>query len=290
MRKFIHILSTSVVLFTACDFFDREINIEIPEHEPRIVVNALLEAGKEEVRLAITESIGMSDTTSMLTPLRPASVSLTRNGVALSNPQFDTETGHYVAQTPVREGDSFDLEVSAEGFEPVFAQTEIPTFPQIRNVRVGGNVFDFGGWEKKEISFTIQDIPGQDDYYAVRFIQEREDFQRFHGIGVDSPITWMNYTFGGLAFSDAAFRDGEAVITLWVDIHHFDRIPDQAENFLVVESISRSSYIYQTEFINHHYNLRPDIFGGEPFPLQSQVAGGFGLFGSLAATREQLVW
>ncbi|HSI76396.1 MAG TPA: DUF4249 domain-containing protein [Lunatimonas sp.] len=272
---------------TSCNFFDKEINLEIPEHTPRIVVNAIVEAGGEELRLAITRSLGMRDTSSFSEPLPNPEILAIVNGQSFIDFQLDT-ANHYVIPATIQTGDRIELEVRAPNMETVFSETVVPVAPHIRNVKLGGTVYDFGGWEKREISFVIQDIPSQENFYSVKFIQEREDFPNYFGslgIGIDSPITWLNYVYSGLAFTDAVFRDGEATITIWVDEYHISRISDQTSNFLLVETLEKANYDYRTTFYTHYNNQQPGLFGGEPAPMVNNVRGGFGLFSSSAGVK-----
>ncbi|WP_158856436.1 DUF4249 family protein [Lunatibacter salilacus] len=204
------------VTVSSCNFFDREINLEIPEHTPRIVVNAIVEAGGDELRLAITRSLGMRDTSSFSEPIPNPEILVTVNGQNYTEFQLDT-ANHYVTPATIQTGDRIELEVRATNMETVFSETVVPAAPLIRDVKLGGTVYDFGGSEKREISFVIQDIPSEENFYLVKFIQERDDFPNYfgsRGIGIDSPITWLNYVFSGLAFTDAVFRNGEATVTI----------------------------------------------------------------------------
>jgi len=279
-----------LVMTSSCNFFDREINMEIPEHTPRIVVNAILEAGVDELRLAITRSVGMLDSSSSMAPIPNPDILVAINGQQYTAFELDT-ADHYVLPATVRIGDRVDLEVWAENMEPVYSETVVPAPPLIRDVRIGGTVYDFGGWEKREISFVITDIPSEENFYKVSFVQEREPIPGFwggRGIGIDSPITWLNYVFGGLAFTDAVFRDGEATVTIWVDEYHLTRISDQTTNFLQVETLDKALYDYQTTFFTHYNNQQPDLFGGEPVPMVNNIRGGFGLFSATASVKVEL--
>jgi len=276
-----------LMVVTSCNFFDKEINLEIPEHTPRIVVNSIVEAGGDELRLAITRSLGMRDTSSFSEPIPNPEILVSVNGQSFTEFQLDT-AGHYVTPATIQAGDKIEVEVHAPDMEPVFSETVVPAAPIIRDVKLGGTVYDFGGWEKREISFVIQDISSEENFYSVKFIQERDDFPNYfgsRGIGIDSPITWLNYIFSGLAFTDVLFRDGEATVTIWIDEHHISGISDQTENFLLVETLEKANYDYQTTFYTHYYNQQPGLFGGEPVPMVNNIRGGFGLFSSAAGVK-----
>ncbi len=290
MRRPSYILPIVLFAVAACNFFDREVNLEIPDHTPRIVVNAILEAGSEEIRMAVTRSIGMLDSSSFSRPLQDPVILVTINGQNYAGFSLDT-AGHYVLPASIRTGDRIDMEVSAANIAPVFSETVVPAPPVIQDIRIGGSVYDFGGWEKREISFTLRDIPGEQNYYKVSFIQEREGDTSFWGIrsiGIDSPIPWLNYVYGGLAFTDVVFTDGEVTVTIWVDEYHLSRITDQTTNYLQVETVDKANYDYQTSFYTHFSNQQPDLFGGEPIPVANNIHGGFGLFASTAMVKVKL--
>lgn len=287
MRYIRYFCLLSLGIAASCDFFNREINIEIPEHDSKIVVNAVIEEGGEEIRLAITRSISMKDSSSFSRPLPDPYIVITLNGQAHTDFTLDS-AGHYVLPASIRSGDQLNLEVQAADMDPAFSETVIPAAPVIRDVRVGGTIYDFGGWEKREISFVVTDIPEEDTYYKVSFVRETAYDYHSPVINIDSPITWLNPVLGGLAFTDAVFKDGEAIITIWVDEPLLSRISDQTVNYLKVETLEKAYYDYQTTFYTHFYNQQPDLFGGEPVPMVNNIRGGFGLFSSSAQVKVRL--
>jgi hypothetical protein len=130
------ILLAVLVLFTI--FFscsEKYHDLELPDFEPKLVVNSFFREGKP-FRVSVSYSQGRNNTNKLL-PVVGAQVNLYEDNIWVEELECsrDPEIGggdsillwfYYSRDLMPREGHTYRLEVSAEGFDPVFAESIIP--------------------------------------------------------------------------------------------------------------------------------------------------------------------
>lgn len=138
MKKSLYILLASVtIFFGACDL-EREIDLNLPEFEPKLVVECYLEPGKP-YRAILTESVGYFGSLSTDLPIiNNATMTITHNGVeeTLENGVFfDLTTGKLFnfgsdAIVPEDYNSDFHLEIVDSAGRTITATTQLlPVVP-----------------------------------------------------------------------------------------------------------------------------------------------------------------
>lgn len=278
-----------MMLLASCTgFMDRVIDMEIPAHSSRIVLNSTCQHGDEGIRLRITRSVGLRDSTSITETLKDPAIDLTVNGNLVPAFSLDTSSTFFFAHYPLRSGDHLEVEVTSEGLETVKSRSTIPRAAELVSARFGSVNYGFGGQAQREVFFRIRDIPAEYNYYQIKFVQER-DGKPFRSIHIDTLIPWLAplYPFG-LCFDDTPFRDSEMELQIMVSENIYSRNQEDVENYLVLETIEKSYFDYVTTFYYHQYNQQPGLFGGEPVPMVTNVENGFGIFAASASNRKRI--
>jgi len=133
------ILLSFLFLWTACGNLEQEIDLELPEYEPKIVVECYLEPG-QPFALLLTKSQSFFDpfdfelaTISQILE-DSATVIITHNGITYeleneiaTNPPFFTKFYNYSSETlvPLDYENEFDLEIVSKNNEVITATTRL---------------------------------------------------------------------------------------------------------------------------------------------------------------------
>lgn len=285
MDKVYYIKLYLLIICTACNFIDREIDIELPEHRSRIVLNSVAKAGDEQIRLSITRSLGMKDTASIADPLRNITIEYKVNDQPVYGFLLDT-LGDYVVDYPIRSGDRLEIAVSAEGYDPISSQTIVPNAAELISARFGRVIYGFDGIIEREVLFHMKDIPGEINFYKIGFIQMQSNEPRVLPVQLSSLIPWVA-PFGqiNLAFDDTSFQDRELEGQALIGEYAYNRHNMDFESYFILETVDQTYYDYSTTYYYHRLSQQPDIFTGEAVPMSTNVKGGFGVFSSAAAVR-----
>lgn len=186
-------LGSCALFFLACEE-TIEPNLNIPD--PQLSVSANLAFGEfVEVRLSSTQTIFETQPVGVIANAR---VDLFVDGVFTERLPFLARGGRldsiYRSQKVLPEvGRTYNLEITAPNFEPIFASTSIPdTVPFALMVH---NVEEMDGRENTESSVSYRvaidylDPPGQANFYQLDFYQE---FIEFNVIDKDTSFTGLN--------------------------------------------------------------------------------------------------
>ena len=289
-------------LFGACseDFFTPIVDLDIPEHTPRLVVYGNIGVG-EPIRVYIARSRGALDTTAssilytqdsagndiVITgdTVKNVTVSLFKNGQLFT--QFPTHEGnHYYAEkgkTIVDDGAEYKLVVSAPNYTTVEAIQRVPQKAQLDSVvyrRDGATINDvndpFGGsYKVDEYTYKFKD-PTTEQYYQTLIEEDYSDYQgegryKYLQYSLD-PIAendiLSDKTFNGKAFSWRvySFRTyyGEGVV---------------AENDTlrcILRSVTTERAKYNRS-LDVYLNAQDNPLA-EPVILYSNLKNGYGIF------------
>jgi hypothetical protein len=296
-----------------------DIEIEIPEIEPRLVLSSALSpwdfetGGGKQNGVAIYPSRHIFDD-SPLMPVTNATVKLYRNGLFFQDLPYDSEnhlrfyTVYYPPLQGPMPGEAFRVEVSAPGFEPVYAETVIPSSVPVVNVEIERIAVrkpseNFGDEIQSRLIITFNDPPDENNFYEVVLSSVGGEFKPIyyhHSTSSNPFITSEPYYPNPLSenvfyprtllFSGNSFKGQECKIVLfyrpsrrtievdgsWVTLLPADILSVQLRN--VSEDYYRH---YTTLYHARQVRLEDGLFGvAEPINVYSNVTNGFGLFSS----------
>jgi hypothetical protein len=274
----------------ACEgFFRSEIEIDLPEHEPLLVLNSLI-TPSDTLRIMLTKSqdILSNDPVNIYVP--NAQIELVRNGEVVDGAFFVNTQFQYVSPSVFPQpGDEFEITVSVAGFPEVSATATVPRPAALFSAEEMGVRVVFDGADRKIIRFEMEeDLPEQNNYYEV-VIAQVTDYESSERIGYEdfffeTSISWQEITLHGVAFTGEAISGKTSV-----EIEAFQQAYyGESTYFLELRSVSKDYYEYVTTLAAHIENQQQELFSGEPVPMFSNVEGGYGLVGAYSAAQLEL--
>jgi hypothetical protein len=262
-RKNIY-LTLALLIMVGCDL-EREILVELPEHEPRLSVEWYVEPGKP-FRMTLTESVNYFGQPTLPVIIN-ALVTISFNGITdtLNNSIVIGENSrfyNYISNTTATSSINTTFEIyirDQQGREATATATSLPaaTIDTLELLWNNSNT-------QASLLTSIADFPGQKNYYRVII----------HNGSTSKPSiadSWFNdqissngrITIG----SQFAFEKGDTAI---VTVYHISK---EYHDFL--RSVRNAQNANQSPF-------------GQPAALQSNINGGIGIFTTIAATKDTL--
>lgn len=269
MKRSFYIIFTFCLLISSCQ---KEIPFEGDQAERKLVINAVLTAGKE----IVVNASSSAPITSNLSPefLTNATVEMWRGDQYLGVLQSDGD-GKYLLDHIVAPG-NYRLVASAPGLRSVSAETKVPetTLVEIGDVELDSPPFneDYASYDRK-VEVIIND-PQEENFYLLRylFINDVNLFdQTFHStdpnIERDSDVELHNV---GALINDNGFNGQR----YGLDVNIFGpQFEEQASGFLL-ETINED----YARYIRSYRAGDGDGFFGEPVQYYSNVENGIGVF------------
>lgn len=171
MKKNTFLLILLMIVFSACE---KNVIIEVPEKEPSLVVNSLLEKNQP-----ITLTVGRSR--HILAPdefpslpdnylIKNAIPVIYQNGVAIDTLKYQP-TYEYTTQrnTIIRDGFTYSIKVMAPGYKDVEASTNIPSQSMIAEIRWNRRVRTSSyGMEMDDIYLKLNDPGAEKNFYLIK--------------------------------------------------------------------------------------------------------------------------
>jgi len=286
-RMFILLL---VLLFSACESFwePRSVVTNLPGHEPVLVINSFISPDsvfevsvtKSRPFLAAPESPFVTD----------ATVTILESGVPVAH-LGHIEDGLYrdLEHRPAI-GASYELRVSAPGFESVQASATVPVPIPLDSVVVSP---DTGDLRTTNLTIYFQDPPGEDNYYQLVLLAP-ELIIDTGAETADSLLVTMSFVssdavlhepddfeeesyFWNDAFFDDALFDGKLYD---LDVRFF-KFYDVSEVFVVLLSTSASYYNFRKSV--EQQGATEDNPFAEPVPIFTNIEGGLGVFAAYSS-------
>ncbi len=294
---------------SACN---QPVEIELPPHESRMVVNAVL-VHNQPIALYISKSIGVLDNTlpadrvvtdanvllfegTMPYPARYLDTTLTDTfGNEFSLPTY------YYSQLLPQAGNTYRIEVSHLDFPAASASVVLPAIPEISEIDFDLNVFQNpqANW-MHELTFKVNDAPASKDWYHLfgsalfqdttltTAVIRGEPFM----IEVSSGLAKIPLE-GGVLFSDELF-DGQSQT-----LSFYGRISDNVSfgNEVLIGIAIELRHVNQ-EYFDYYYYLpenqetqetQSGFFARDPVTLRSNVSGGYGIFAAHSFSRDTII-
>lgn len=283
------------------------VDIPLPKHEPKLVLNGVLN-NEEPVRVYVSRSVGIldqMDTTANY--VRGASLKILENdeekgllipqdsaywAVYAQDSFLITQTRYESSLIP-QAGKRYRIEASHPNFDPIWAETTLPVPPEVNNERIEFN--------------QIADQMGT--FYSSYFFAIKSDAQSFVSLSgqvlMEDSIQYLAERKFSMSFTtslnDPKFTTKHAIY--WINesndhAHVFFRaapITSQladVEHLFLTYTFSDSIYFaYRVAFEKHNKAafFQPDfVFPVERTEIPSNVHGGYGMLGSFIRVRDSL--
>lgn len=323
MKKKINIyllrLALLIFLISSCEKPIQ--NFELKDHDPKITANAILTVDSV-AKVYIYRSKDLFDSDRTIFTISKPSVSLTQ-GSNIMELEMASEYSYQSLTARIIENATYEMKVSAAGYENVSATVSIPEKPEIGSIDTSFKMTTYPGCIdcSKEYFFTtdirFKDNGGTDDFYQIELflvynsiVEEKPPTKiDFNTIAISPFIAYsgssnrlypseINSEHEGSSFflSDQSFNGRNITLSLYSEIYSFSNIPyaidigeekEKIELPLPYLSI-RLSRITKDLYVHlgalaNNYSLG-DIPLTEPVFIPTNIENGLGILGAKAST------
>ena len=303
---------TSIICFYSCGELETVIDINIPTHEPVLVLNGRLDTDTN-VQVLVSSSVGAFDNSNP-SMVNDANVILFENNIEVETLTLDTDNtyemylndgnwrtntyidmNYYVSNYVPKKDKTYKIEVTHPNFNDINASTYIPDDILIYNLVIDSTSNN----DKINFEFSFDDDANIVNYYSVSLIVScskvfEDEYGYFdswnYGGNVEmnsnDPSFPTNsfdaleggYSFQGerAVFNDALFNGQEKRISVDVLTEEFKYSQCDTIKF-IFSTFSDDSYRYYNSLSEQRESGELDIFGGEVVPVFTNVNNGLGI-------------
>ncbi|MBK7712603.1 MAG: DUF4249 domain-containing protein [Bacteroidales bacterium] len=278
-----------IIFFSASLSCKKVIDIELPQPDPKIVVNSFF-TEDSRIKVHLSKTIGILE--SIPPDITDASVMVRENGVIIDTMYL--ESGYYYSHILAERNNNYSLEVIAPGLESIFCEDIIPEKTVLQSYICTDSVLiDEDGLTINELKLDFQDLSGP-SFYEVEL--ETHDVIYNYNMGVwfeknsDPIITstgLLDYNPQTLVFTDKMFDGKHCSVKIY-----FATDPWSDYNLKIsFRSVSESYYKYKEKQFAYLFSLHNDIFSGmsEPINLYSNITGGYGIFAGYSSDEKVII-
>ena len=315
MKNIIYSTLLFSLFIISCDM-ETVIDLDIPQHEPVLVLNGLLDTDTN-ARVVISHSVG-AFSNAVPSFIDNANVLLYKNDQFidyllpdLTNLIYvnyyddytsDSLAMYYYKSDYIPDNNStYRVEVNHSDYNPVSAETFIPDDITVYNIGVDTTSNE----QKIGLTFSFDDNANQQNYYQLKIssscVKEWEDeygydqewgyrgdaYMMSNDPSFPSDVPWEGYTFSGhrVVFSDALFNGQQKTITL--DVQSEFKYGECDTVIIEFSTFSDDTYSYYNSLGDHSEKGELGLFGGEVIPVYTNVENGLGV---LISTNAQQIY
>ena len=320
IMKRIHLYILSVAILGVLSSCQKDLNVPMPEHTPRLVVNSFLDPGKP-VDVYLSRSYGpLEDIDKLDLLIKDAVVEIWKDEQKLQTftyqdttvDMFDFETGGTYQQQlgkytdpdfRVEAGQTYTLKVSHPDYEDVSARTTAPEMPEIISAEIEQNVAretSIGEFSAAQslLHIKIKDPSLSGESYFIQIDLEYEDpiepglWVTESLSEVAGPVARRNHE-GAYEVETAWLKDdsrsgdtvsGDILVILpYAYMERSQYKPLNIRNMLIkLHTVNEESRLYIDELFTQRDNLDGfDIFPTESVVVYNNIENGYGIFGGL---------
>ena len=294
---------------------DTVIDLDIPSHEPVLVLNGLLDTDTN-VQVVVSHSVG-AFSSAIPSFINNANVLLYKNDQFIDSLLPDTTNLIYVNYDDDYNADSlamyyyksdeipdknttYKVKVSHSDYTPISAETYLPDDIDVNII----NIDTITNENKTGVEFDFYDDINQENFYRLKLYTscEKKEGYRWRGNGImmaNDPSfgeadafegLFSGYSFVGreVVFNDNLFNGQQKKILLDVKIGKHDEDLGFFEcDTIIIEfsTFSDDTYSYYNSLGDHREKGELGLFGGEVIPVYSNVENGLGVLISINAQR-----
>ena len=303
---------TSIICFHSCGELETIIDIDIPAHEPVLVLNGRLDTDTN-VQVLVSSSVGAFDNSNP-SMVNDANVILFENGVEIETLTLDTDNtyemylnngvrrndtyidmNYYVSNYVPKQDKTYKIEVKHPNFNNINASTYIPDDILIYNLVIDS----ISNNDKINFEFSFDDDPNIENYYSISLKVScskvyEDDYGYFEEYNYGGRVEMNSndpsfptnsfdaleggYSFQGerAVFNDALFNGQAKRIS--VDVLTEEFIYSQCDTIkFIFSTFSNDSYRYYNSLYEQRASGELDIYGGEVVPVFTNVNNGLGI-------------
>ncbi len=289
-----------VALLVGCNSCTKIIEIDLPPHESKVVVNSLFTDG-QRIRVHLSKTASAFD----------YSTPTVENGLVrlfCNDEEIDTlifNNGYYYSDVVALQKEKYSLLVSTPGLGEVSSEDSIPEKTLIESyVHRDSVMMNDNNYPVMQLELGFTDKPGRNfyelsiaaDYYVAGFNYRHNVGFKYSTDPVLVSTGLLDYYAESIVFTDELF-DGEQTsikANYWIQTGEMPLIGGGPEYgyllFVSLRSISESYYNYIRKQIIYRYNLESNIFTGLPDPVHmySNITGGYGIFAGYSSDNKTI--
>lgn len=316
MRYFLFISSVIILFFSSCT---KEIKIDIPETEPKLVLNSLF-TNDSVFCVNISRTTSFSENTTYF--INDATVKLYQDDNQISNFIY-TGNGMYKSAIDYKPeiGETYTVKVTHNDYENLFAENIIPLPPDvIQIIKTDSAYLDEDGYYGSEVEITIHDDKNKRNYYEIKlegyYFEDYSDVPGYENYQPEDTVWYVrNLNLTGndavlineglneyypteFPLSDTLFNGQSYTLKLrfsppgdFLVIN--DGTYNLAKNYKLIakiKSVSEEYYKYKKKLIIHLENQMGDIWEGTANPVNmfTDITGGYGIFAGYSSYTDTL--
>jgi Domain of unknown function (DUF4249) len=304
MKQYI-LLVIAALFMASCE---KEIKVDVPPHEPRLVINSSTMQG-ETMKVSVGKSVGVVEYNNRKSQIIPdATVIVTVDGVSHTL-QYDEMQQTYMSDITVTQGKTYQLKVRVKGFpdaEATAVMPEIVTLSSIRVVPQVRNTNDYGLQDELTLEFTDPATVG--DYYMLNIntfpYMGNPDSAGYYGYYnysscVTSPDPSIEENFGdpfseqdclssnAIYFNDQLFNGGRKELKLYVQTGMLDGYSTSPNGDTIHPRIElyhlTEGYYKYLKATKYALDNEGNPFA-EPISIYTNIKNGYGIFSVVSAS------
>ena len=280
MKRFFYSIII-VIFFVSCDNLQTVIDVDLPPHEPKLVVNSVNEVGEKWKAYVSVSQAPLS--TSDFVFLNDALVILIDGETILDTLTYNVPKNRYESSLIVQEGTNFEIRVSHSKYNTInaalfpFQKVLLKSIEELHNISS----------ETMSLKFTIDD-PQSTNYYMINlkayYSQDAFDttdiwedyYSEMEKIYFDSDDPSLNqgqFSRGKVLFDDKLFNGTTKEFNLLFDSY----VSTKADSILLnLWSVDYAFYNYFTTKIIQSNTGNNPIFNSEPVNVYNSFLDGDG--------------
>lgn len=303
--KFKHIfyclLSLMPALVLSGCFDSQQVDVELPQHESRPVINAYLHADSLP-RVYIRQSQGLNERieeefiTDAEVELRDGEGRLLENLVAR---KLEDSSYYTSPATRLEAGRIYQISCTLSNGRKASGKTWIPAPVAIGQINYNPNgATSVDGYTMDEVEIEWNDPAGARNFYFVHMEMftnayydqdgdgETDTISRRYFIYPEAQLANVTESAGGLLLSDEGF-DGKKItlkaqFSNWYGSYGWGDEEPRDSIAVYLSTLSETAYDYLRKYEDHLNSQSVGFFATEPVVMYNNVDGGYGIVGGLS--------
>jgi len=272
---------------------EKELDMDIPANEPKIVVNSFINPDST-FRLHLSESSHVLSN-DVLPAIIGGTVELYEE-LTLIETLADLGNGYYSSNKKPQSGKKYSIKVTKSGFKTITSSDAVP-FPVTMSGLDTGVAMEHGT-EMREVKLTIDD-PAESNYYNLRLYSFTEEYRynsstnlidtlnKFSELYFSSEDVIFQESHGtlGAVFTDELFNGKKYSLKVKVSSAQYGSYTKGKKIHVVLNNLSKEHFLYLQSL--QKYNFSNDPFS-QPVRVYSNILNGFGIFGAFTSYRDSI--
>ena len=270
-----------VISFISCDNLQTVIDVDLPYHEPKLVVNSVNEVGEKWKAYVSVSQAPLS--TNDFVFLNDALVILIDGDITLDTLTYNAPKNRYESSLIVQEGTNFEIRVSHSKYNTInaslfpFQKVLLKSIEELQNI----------SGETTSLKFTIDD-PLSSNYYMIGlkayysqdafdttdiWVEYNSEMEKINFDSDDPSLNQGQFSRGKVLFDDKLFNGTTKELNLLFDSY----VSTKADSILLnLWSVDYAFYNYFTTKIIQSNTGNNPIFNSEPVNVYNSFLDGDG--------------